>query len=119
MKSLHQRLEAAYARTESPVRIDSLTEGMLNLPGYGQLKARAAEVRGLVPVVADVVSGALGNSMVEQIINEAMVLLQELYNSRSDRFPMAQAARAENSRRFAALFVALARRTDVFHFRPK
>ena len=120
LKALRQRLEAAYARTESPVRIDGLTESMLNLPKWGKLKAHAAEVRALVPVVADVVRGTVtGDSVVDRTVKEAMRLLCELYDSLSDRFPIAQAGRADNSRRFAALFVALETHTEVFHVRPK
>ena len=120
LQGLKDRLEGAYARAASGVKIDNLTEGMLGLPGWGKLRAHAAEVRGLVPVVADVVAGALtGLNVVEQTIKQAMALLVELYNALSDRFPEAQAACADNSRRFATLYVALATRTDIFHVRPK
>ena len=120
MTALRRRLEAAYVRCGSVHKIDRLTEGLLNMPKYGKLKVHGAEVRGLVPVAADLVRQAVtGEERVDEAIRCAMTCLVELYNGLSSTNPVAQEAQAINSRRFAALYNSLEDTTEEFDVRPK
>lgn len=120
MRSLRMKLDGAYVRSQAAVRIDALTESMLNLPRHPKLKTHAAETRALVPVVQDVVKQVVtGDDAISQTIREAMRLLVSLYDALSERNAEARASMADNSRRFCTLFVALAQRLDEFHIRPK
>ena len=120
MINLNKRLEAAYARTGSGKVIDRVTEGFLNLPNYGKLKAHPAEVRALIPVAVDTVRQAVtGASPVELSIQQAMHFLQEMYEGLSSDKPGHQERQASNCLRFVGLYVALDEVTDEFHIRPK
>ena len=100
---------------------DGLTKGMLSPDDPApKLKAYAAEVRGLVPVVGDLAKSCLDPAdATEQCILAASAALRTCYDTLSSQSIFAGDLLQEAARKFSVCFVALDETVVGFRVKPK
>ena len=122
VSTLFGLMKQFYSRNHTENTYDNFVLTMLKQPKKGpELRGKAAQIRGLVPFVAELAASHLGNTEPEATMKNAAALLNSMYSNLShESFDPANLK--QQARKLALLCVALERSTTsplYWRVRPK